>query len=391
MEQGFSARELAALERVTAAQRARPGALLFDVGNTDAEELILLEGELELRSADGVRRTIRGGEAQAMMPLARLRPRQFRAKALTPIRFLRVTKSLLSDALSGRTPVAASDDGYEVVELLHGEDDDAQALFMQFAGAVATDEICLPSLPTVAVQVREAVGAKVGAKELSRIINIDGSIAAKVMRSANSPMYRGEQPCATVGEAVTRIGAEKTQQLVLTFALREVFTSDAPALKLRMRTLWRHTQRIAGGAFLMARSLNYPHAEGALLAGLLHEIGAVAILAYAEDYPQVWRDTETLERVLAELKGESGMMVLSRWGFDATIARLPRDIDDWQRDVRTFDHCALLQLIHFCDGGGEVPQRALELAGVSVEQLQAHWTAAQPNLKALQSLLGDAA
>lgn len=390
MEQGFSARELAALERATLAQRARPGAVLFDVGNTDAEELILLEGELELRGADGMRRIIRGGEAQALRPLARLRPRQFRAKALTNIRFLRVTQSLLSEALSGRAPNVVASDGYEVVELLHGEDDDAQALFMQFAGAVATDQISLPSLPTVAVRVREAVGANVGAKELSRIINIDGSIAAKVMRSANSPMYRGEKPCATVGEAVTRIGAEKTQQLVLTFALREVFASDAPALKARMRTLWQHTQRIASGAFVMARSLNYPHAEGALLAGLLHEIGAVAILAYSQNYPEVWRDAETLERVLTELKGESGMMVLSRWGFDATTARLPRDIDDWQRDASTFDHCALLQLIHFCDDGGDVPPRALELADVSVEQLQAMWTAAQPNLRALQSLLGDA-
>ncbi|NJN51860.1 MAG: HDOD domain-containing protein [Gammaproteobacteria bacterium] len=394
MDQGFSPRELAALTRAHGAMHARPGTVLFDVGSSDVEEFILLQGELELRSKSGVVRHVRGGEPQARLPLAKLRPRQFTGKALTQIRFLRLTDAAIRSALRRPEEEAPPvDAGYEVVEMLHGGEDDAQSLFVQFVGAVARDEVRLPSLPAVATQVREAIAAQAGTKEVARIINIDAAIAAKVMRTANSPVYRGEKPSSTVGDAVARVGVENTQKLVVTIALREVFDAKAPALKSHMRTLWRHTQMVASGAFVLARSLKRINAESALLAGLLHEVGAVALLAHAEHFPEVFRDAGTLARVLDELKGEAGSMVLARWSFEPALVRLPKEVDDWQREAAQFDECALLQLVHYCMLADEDdtidPPAAIALAGVSREELREQWVAAAPSLKLVQQMLGD--
>jgi HD-like signal output (HDOD) protein len=391
MEQGLSRRELAALERTVGAQRARAGAVLFDVGNTDEDEFILLDGELELSGGDGIRRHVRGGDVRSRMPLARLRPRQFRAKALTPIRYLRVSNAVLERTLAEREPEGSVEveGGYEVTELLHGEGEDAHSLFIDFAAAVAANRVSLPSLPQVAVRVRKAVAADMGARELAGIINLDAAIAAKILRTANSPLYRGEQPCSTVTDAVTRIGIESTQQVVIAFALKEVFDSKSPALKRRMRDLWRHTQTVASGAFVLARALRLRDSERAMLAGLLHDIGAVAVLAYVEKFPDIWRDPDKLERVLTELKGEAGSMLLARWGFEPALVSLPKDVDDWFRTVPTLDSCGLLQLTHFCLEGADEPPKALQSAGKSVDELQALWRQAGPSLKALQSLLDE--
>ncbi len=393
MEQGLSRRELAALERAVGAVRARPGTVLFDIGSIDEDEIILLDGELELRGGDGLARRVRGGDATARMPLARLRPRQYRAEALSQIRYLRVGSSLWAKTLARRDQDLAPDlEGgtYEVAELLYGEGDDAQSLFIKFAEAVAADRVHLPSLPTVAVHVRQAINADVGARELARIINNDAAIATKILRTANSPLYRGANACATVNDAVARIGINNAQQVVTAFAMQEVFNAKAPALKQRMAGLWRHTQSIASGAFVLARSLGLRDSEGAMLAGLLHDIGAVAVLAYVEGFPNVWRDEQTLGRVLDDLKGEAGAMLLGRWGFDASLVRLPKEVDDWQRESTSLDACGLLQITHYCVDGAKSPPRALTAAGVTADELAQRWAQAAPTLKAVQSLL-DAA
>src|SRR5262249_35809794 len=160
--------------------------VLIEVGNTDPDDVILLQGDVELKGHDGSTTKVRGGSDSARVPLARLRPRRFQVRALTPVRYLKVSPQFvratlepgvaanaserrkLSDTVSASSAPDAGD--YEVTELLQGEIDEAQDLFVDFTAAVHRDQIPLPSLPAIATRVRQAVGADCGVRELASIV-----------------------------------------------------------------------------------------------------------------------------------------------------------------------------------------------------------------------------
>ena len=326
---GFSSKQLKVLAQAAGVLSAKAGAVLIEVGNTDPDDVILLQGDVELKGRDGSVQKIRGGSDSARMPLARLRPRRFQVRALTPVRYLKVSNQLVRATLTpvaeaagaAAAPVVESVDAgeYEVTELLHGEIDAAQDLFVEFAEAVHRDNIPLPSLPSIATRVRQAVSAECGTRELAQIVNGDAAIATKVVRAANGPLYRSDVQTTTVSEAVSRLGVSTTQQLVMSFVLKEIFSTQIAALKAKMRSVWTHTQAMAVGSFVLAREFRVLEPERALFAGLLHDIGAVSLIAYSERFPAVWEDAATLDRVLDSLRGEVGSMVLARWGFEVRV------------------------------------------------------------------------
>jgi len=395
-EQGFTRRELKALAEAAGVLTAKSGAVLIEVGSNDPDDMILLLGDVELKSRDGSIQKVSGGSESARMPLARLRPRRFQVRALTSVRYLKVSDQMVRaiTALNAE-PLPGDTGAYEVTELLQGEIDDAQDLFVDFAAAVHRDDIPLPSLPSIATQVRQAVSAECGTRELAGIISGDAAIAIKIVRAANGPLYRADGQTNTVSEAVARLGVTTAQQLVMSFVLKEIFATPVVALKAKMRAVWTHTQAMAVGAFVLSREFCVLQSERALMAGLLHDIGAVALLAYAEKFPRVWADPITLDRVLDALRGEVGSMVLARWGFEPEWVRLVLEVDRWQRSCPGADYCALLQVVHYCHQPSLAPEGAVApanaLAAFGWTDLQAHelLTRALGRVKGAVNLFAD--
>jgi HD-like signal output (HDOD) protein len=399
VDSGFSSKELKVLAQAAGVLVAKPGAVLIEVGNTDPDDVILLHGDVELKSRDGSVQKVRGGSDSARMPLARLRPRRFQVRALTPVRYLKVSEQLVRATLAPLTVAAESPPAeagdYEVTELLQGEIDEAQDLFVEFTAAVHRDAVPLPSLPSIATRVRQAVSAECGTRELAQIVNGDAAIATKVVRAANGPLYRSEVQTTTVSEAVARLGVSTTQQLVMSFVLKEIFSTTVAPLKAKMRAVWTHTQAMAVGAFVLSREFRVLEPERALLAGLLHDIGAVALIAYAERFPRVWGDPVTLDRVLESLQGEVGSMVLARWGFEQEWVRLAHEVDQWQRKCPKPDYCGLLQIVHFChrptlpSQPAQSPDNALTSFGWTPAKAHESLTRALGRVKGAATLLGE--
>jgi HD-like signal output (HDOD) protein len=411
VEAGFSPRDLKILAQAAGVLAAKAGAVLIEVGSSDPDDVILLQGDVELKGGDGATQKVRGGSDSARVPLARLRPRRFQVRALTPVRYIKVSPQFVRATLKPAAVTAAADErrrklsdavassaapadtaDYEVTELLQGEIDEAQDLFVEFTAAVHRDQIPLPSLPAIATRVRQAVGADCGVRELAGIVNGDAAIATKIIRAANSAVYRTGEVTTTVAEAVSRLGVNTTQQLVLSFVMKEIFSTSIDALKSKMRAVWTHTQAMAVGAFVLSREFKVLEPERALLAGLLHDIGVVALIAYAERFPSVWQDAATLDRVLAALQGEVGAMMLARWNFEPEWVRLVAEVDQWQRPTPAADYCALLQVVHYCHrkslpDGDDQPRSALAAFGWTAVQAHESLTRALGRVRGAATLL----
>ncbi|WP_203142437.1 HDOD domain-containing protein [Marinobacter mangrovi] len=307
-------------------RRLGPGQRLLERGSRDGQEYFLIDGEVELEAVDGRTTAIAAGSPTGKNPIARLQPRMYTVTASVPSQFLVVEQDTLNQLLRA-APV--SDDGVSEMADDSG-DDEAHDLLMEFYADLRANKLTLPSVPDVAWKVRRATERDEStAEDIARVITVDPSISAKLVRACNSPLYRGFNDVRTVREAVVRLGTRTTRQLVTVFSMREVFKTQRKELQTAMEQLWRHSREVAALCWVLADAVTSLDPEEALLAGLLHDIGAIPVIVHAEHHVNVFADPKLLEQVVGELKADTGAAVLERWEFPESFVTAARHAEDW--------------------------------------------------------------
>jgi HD-like signal output (HDOD) protein len=311
---------------------APAGKKLLERGDSSPYSLYLLKGRLRLTSNDGRITDISDQSSQASNPIAHLIPRRYEVSALCPVEYMLIDNPLLEGVLSDHT------DGYTATEINLVEDDpehrisEAQ-LSKALQDDLENDCLVLPSLPDIAVRVgREMNEENTNANRLASIIHTDPVITAKLIRAANSPLYGGINPVETCSAAVIRLGTNTTHNLVLTFALRELFITRSAVLKQHMRKLWEHSVKVSVISYALAKLTGRFDPEHALLAGLLHDIGVVAILDYCKRFADILQDEGRLDRVIQNLRSVTSARILQTWGFIEELVEVAEQAENWFRD-----------------------------------------------------------
>ncbi|HEB95120.1 MAG TPA: HDOD domain-containing protein [Sedimenticola thiotaurini] len=344
----FQGLDRADLERIAATvevETAAPGQLLIQRGSNDDTSFFLLDGRLRLRAEDGRVSEITDDSASARNPIAQLRPRHYDVMAVTPTRYLRIDNRLLQ----GSTPAPGGGEssfgayqvsGEQVEEVSEFED----RISYQFLQDLEHDKLVLPSLPDVAARIGRAIRDDVSdAHTIAEMIQTDPVITAKVIKAANSALYGGRNPVETCAAAVVRLGTEVTHQLVLSFAMRELFRSDSGLLQQRMQDLWQHSTQVAAICYVLARHDDRFDPEHAMLVGLLHDIGVVAVLNYTREFPMEARQPEVVDQAIRCLRAQTGSLILRKWGFSTDFIVAALEAEEWMRnhDLKP-DYCDLV-------------------------------------------------
>ena len=123
-------------------------------------------------------------------------------------------------------------------------------------------------------------------------------MAARLVRYANSPLYRGINNVASVKAAITRIGIDAVKHAILSLAMRDVFTTAYKSIQRRMESLWVHSVRVAAISVMLAERFPHINRDEAMLAGLIHDVGAIPILLKAKDYPVLLEEEQKLDRLV---------------------------------------------------------------------------------------------
>jgi HD-like signal output (HDOD) protein len=148
------------------------------------------------------------------------------------------------------------------------------------AALIAAGKVPVPLLPQVASRVLEVAGdARSDAAQLSALIHRDPSLAAQILKVANSPAYQPRMPIVSLQQAVARLGVQALTEIALAASLGSgVF--KVPGFERELRQMWRFA--VAASAFAKevarARRLNV---ESAFLCGLLHDMGRPVVLQLA--------------------------------------------------------------------------------------------------------------
>lgn len=357
--EGLPAGQLEHLAKSLVPQTAGAGAQLLARGSDDGAHYLLLKGEVKLVSGDGRVTIVTGGTSAASRPLAQLRPRLYEVTALTEIRYLRIEDTELAaadaaerrPAFGGGVAVPSEMDSSEV----EGE------LYYALYQDLNSDSLVLPSLPDVAVQVSQAIEDEAtNANRIAAIIQADPSMTAKLIKAANSALFAGREPVNTCATAVVRLGVNTVHKLVVAFALRELFQVGSKVLQKRMREVWAHSTEIGTLCYVLARKLKGFNPEQAMLAGLMHDIGKVAILSYAERFPDVVEDINQVDNVLQSMHAQIGGMILRQWKFPDEYVMAALEADHWGRNPeKPADYCDLVVVAQLHSWAGSTKAETL--------------------------------
>ncbi|HUU35659.1 MAG TPA: HDOD domain-containing protein [Vicinamibacterales bacterium] len=142
----------------------------------------------------------------------------------------------------------------------------------------------LPPIPVVAVNLLGLLAKdQVALNEVAATISIDATIAAEVLRAANTANYGVRGEVTSVHHATTLLGIGRIRALAATHGLRR-YLGQALRLPAVVRC-WRHNLACAAAAEQIALRLG-GNAADAYVAGLLHDIGRLAlIVAHPTQYP----------------------------------------------------------------------------------------------------------
>lgn len=209
----------------------------------------------------------------------------------------------------------------------------------------------LPTMPAAAIRViREADSSTSTAGTMAQSLAQDQSLSARVLRLANSAYYGLSRRITNLQEAVIVLGMRSIRNLAMVASTYPWMTRPLKGYGLGPRQLWTHSFGVAIGAQLVAQKARLEDSDAAFTAGLLHDLGKVAL--------SVWLEDKVTQLI--------GIAIANGVTFDEA-----------ERRVLGFDHTEV----------GEYLAESWNLPPVLVEAIRYHH---QPNLLEPASKLADA-
>jgi putative nucleotidyltransferase with HDIG domain len=191
-----------------------------------------------------------------------------------------------------------------------------------FARLLAGRALELPPLPAVAAEVASLCQQDgTDAAKVSAMIHRDQAIASHVLRVANSAAYATQVPCASLQQAVGRLGLQLVTEIAMAVAVRGRMFANAAHADL-LAALWRHSVMTGFFAKEVAR-VRRRNVETAFLCGLLHDVGKALLLGGAD--AALGRDEPAppaaqLLHAVDEQHLAAGELLAAEWRLPASIA-----------------------------------------------------------------------
>jgi putative nucleotidyltransferase with HDIG domain len=295
-----------------------------------------------------------------------------------------------SDAAAGTERITTIDWGLEP-----GQDS-----FERFYRQI-TDRDDLPSIPEVARQLMMAVNRETTTgRELASLIGRDQSLAAKLLRLANSAFFGLQRTVTDLGQAVTLLGFGHVRDLVMTLSLWGSIGDGDPTTTKRRKPLWIHCASVAAAAKLLAKKVGRMDVGEALSAGLLHDIGKLLLgLRLGATYWEMIDQAEEMgtDPTMVELDafgihhGTVGQYLLQLWSLPETLSQAvsehhePLEIEPGSTVGVGHVVNAANRIVHLLAHGGEEEEAGAILEALAPGKLRADmWPAMRDDLEAEQ-------
>lgn len=222
----------------------------------------------------------------------------------------------------------------------------AEMVQAQLLAAIDNDDLVLPTLPEVALSIREAAeDSEISVSALSKVIGRDAALSARLIKVVNSPLLRAAVEVTDLHTAITRLGINYSCNLAIGLVIEQIFHARAPAVEHKLRDIWANSLEVAGISYELCRRYTPElKPDQATLGGLVHQIGALPVLIYAEEHNELLSDPVCLHYVIEQIQPVLGDKILSSWEFPEQLVKLPSQVQDLDRRTDKVDYIDVVQI-----------------------------------------------
>ena len=207
------------------------------------------------------------------------------------------------------------------------ESNDSFAPFSHSSGII--DPLSLPSPTTLLSKSLELQSqGELSKDELLEIFSSDPALMAKAMQMFCAPGTVDSNRVTKMHQIMNGLGAEVLSNLIITASMQKALIDPATPDTSFVNSFWYHSYKSAVLAEQIAKTMDYPYPEEAFLAGLIHDIGRLALQTnYPEPYAEsshtfhheqllLEAEAHTFGRSHAEIGAES----FRAWNLNSFIA-----------------------------------------------------------------------
>ena len=217
--------------------------------------------------------------------------------------------------------------------------------------ACVVDVSAIPSLPQLYMEIsRAAASEDCSLREITRIIERDMAMTAKLLQLVNSAFFGLGQRISSPEKAVSLLGINRIKAIVLVDQVFSQFSIKGGEHGFTADSLWRHSLQVAHLARAISKheKQNGDRPDQAYTAGLLHDIGILILASqHREAFSKVIGADNPMGIDNDPVHAVAGAHLLSLWGLPSRIVEAvalhhtPNSI--------AFDGLCALSAVHVAD------------------------------------------
>lgn len=299
------------------------GEIIFSINEVSDTAIYLLKGIVSVSDGRSSKYETSGTDEKAKFPLSSGIKHTTTATAKSDVSILRVSKKIMS--LNSKAQHAFE---LEIPGQLN-----QNRILQLFSQYFDEGELDIPSLPAIAINLRQAMEKEVGVDEVVQIVQLDPVISAKLIDVANCPLYVTVVPAKSCFDAVKKVGVNATRSLVTSLSIKNIFKSDSVKIKVLLNDLWKNSLQLSSLSYVLAAESKQKKPEEALLAGLVCDIGAIPFFNFIANLPAEYYNEEEIKQALPIVKPVVGASILKNWGFAEEFIQVALFSDDWYQDT----------------------------------------------------------
>lgn len=198
----------------------------------------------------------------------------------------------------------------------------------QLAAELSSRDLVFPTSLNATMNIRRALSdPDIDNEQIARIISTEPVLSARVLRICNSVMFA--RPVGQIFQlraATSRLGFVGVRNVAISVGMKQLVEHVAIGkASQRIDALWTRSLRIAALSHVLARKLTSLSADGAMLAGLLHDVGKFYILNRARHFDEQFVKDQALWEIVEQWHAQFGMAILKKWDISADIQQAIRD------------------------------------------------------------------